>query len=111
MLILDGERQIQPDLPPVGDAIGEFRRPVDGMVGDEASRKRRILQPDGGIVEVLLDGELAHRGDAGVVNLDFVGGLGRLPQRDRDGRCGQQAEAASEVASETMLRHRARPLQ
>ena len=57
-------------------------------MGDETARKRRILDPEGDIVEVLLDRELARRRNAGVVDLDFVDGLCRLRQRDPDSRAG-----------------------
>src|SRR5262249_50899342 len=42
-IVLDRERQIEPDLPPVGEAIGEFRRAVDAVVGDQPARERRIF--------------------------------------------------------------------
>jgi hypothetical protein len=86
LLILDGEGQIEADLPPVGDAIGEFRRAVDAVVGDETAGKRRVLDPERDVVEVLLDRELADRRDAGVIDLDFVGGPCQLPRHDRQ-RC------------------------
>ncbi len=88
LLILDREGQIEPDFPPVGHAISEFRRPVDGVVGDETPRKRRVLEPDRGVVEVLLDRELADGGNGGVIDLDFISGFCRLRQHGRDGRAG-----------------------
>jgi hypothetical protein len=51
------------------------------MIGDEAARKRRILEPERNIIEMLLYRELAKGRDTGVVNLDFVDGLRRLRQR------------------------------
>jgi len=51
------------------------------MIGDESAGKRGVLEPEGDIVEVLLNRELANGGNAGVVDLDFVGGLRRLCQR------------------------------
>ena len=43
----------------------------------EPAGKGRILHPERNVVEMLLDGELADRGDASVVDLDFVGRLRR----------------------------------
>ncbi len=103
--ILDGERQIEADFPPVGHAVGEFRRPVDAMMGDEAPRKRRLLLPERDIVEVLLNRELADGGNAGVIDLDFVDGLCRLPQHDGESRPGQQAETPPQAVSETAFHH------
>ncbi len=81
-LILDGEGQIEADLPPVGEAIGEFRRAVEAVVGDKAAGKRRVLEPKRDIIEVLLDRELADGRDAGIVDLDFVNRPCRLRQRE-----------------------------
>src|SRR5216684_2023873 len=79
--VLDGEGQIKSDFPPVGHAVGEFRRAVYAMMGNEATGKRRLLEAAADIVEMLLDRELAGRSNARIVDLDFVDGLGRLPQR------------------------------
>src|ERR1019366_8439077 len=42
-LILDGEWQIEADLPPIGEAVGKFRRAVEAVVGNETAGKRRVL--------------------------------------------------------------------
>ncbi len=76
----------------------------------EAAGKRRLLEPERDIVEVLLDRELAGRRDAGIVDLDFVGGLRRLPQHDPESRAGQQAEVAPGAGSETAFHHRSQRL-
>jgi len=73
LLICDREGQIEPDLPPVRHPIGEFRRPVQAVIGGKPSGKRRIGLSPGHVIEVLLDRELADRRDAGVVDLDFIG--------------------------------------
>ena len=92
VVVLDREGQIESDLPPVGDAIGEFRRAVEAAVRGKAAGKRRILLPERDVIEVLLNRELAGCGDAGIVNLDFVGGLGRWCRQQRQDCAGQQAE-------------------
>ena len=63
------------------------------MVGDEAARKLRLLAAAEGVVEVMLDGELADLGDLGVVDLDFAhgaGGAGSEGEREED--CGAERE-------------------
>jgi hypothetical protein len=40
-----------------------------------------------------LNGELARGGDAGVVDLDFVGGLRRLRKSHPGKRCGEKARS------------------
>ena len=55
------------------------------MVGDETAGKRRIFLSQRNIIEVLLNRELAGRGNAGVVDLYLVG----RPRRSRKHRAGQ----------------------
>src|SRR5664279_1408134 len=105
LLIPDSERQIQPDFPPVGHAVGEFWCPVDAVIGDEATRKWRRRDASTHIVEMLLNRELAWSRNAGVVNLDFVDGLRWLSQRDPEDGAGQQMEMASGASSETTFYH------
>ena len=54
---------------------------------------------------MLLDGELAGRRDAGVVDLDLVGGFCRLSQRGRKRYAGQQAEMTPQAGFETPFQH------
>jgi len=99
--VLDREGQIEPDLPPVGDAIGEFRRAIEAVIGDEAAGKRRILRAKRHIIEVLLDRELSGGGDARVIDLDFVGSRRRPGRHRQEDRTGQQHKVQSKARSET----------
>src|SRR5262249_17250489 len=110
LLVLDRERQIEPDLPPVGEAIGEFGRAVDAVVRDQPAGKRRLLPAERDIIEMLLDGELTGLGDPGIVDLDFVGRRCRMcaernertreqPPSDAEGRHGYDAPIRMPTAS------------
>jgi hypothetical protein len=57
-------------------------------VGDEPAGKRRLLDAQGNVIEMLLDGELADLGDAGVIDLDFVGRM--RSRRERGAKCEER---------------------
>src|SRR3569623_334866 len=74
--ILHGERQIKTELPPIRQAVGEFRRTIEAAGGAEATRKRRQGLTTRDIVEALLNGPLAHRRNRRVVDLNLICRMG-----------------------------------
>src|SRR6202165_1759129 len=89
---IDGKRRIKPKLPPLGDAVSQFRSAVETMIRDQCARKLRLGAALQNVVEMLLKGPLADLGDLGVVDLDFVRGqsCSRLRCDNRDG-CEQNS--------------------
>src|SRR5262249_7092417 len=68
---------VHAELEPVRDAVGQFRRCVERVVRNEAAWEIRLLAPEKGVVEMMLDGPLADLCDLRVVKLDLVDGAGR----------------------------------
>src|SRR5216683_468805 len=68
------EWEIKPELPPIENSVGEFRRTIERMVGNEAAGKVRLFAAVERVIEMLLNGPLADLGNVGVVKLDLVGG-------------------------------------
>src|ERR1700674_3466256 len=91
---IDGKGRIKPKLPPLADAVSQFRSAVETMIRDQSARK---LRPGGAlqnVIEMLLKGPLADLGDLGVIDLDFVcrQSCTRLRHRHRDGCEPESAE-------------------
>jgi hypothetical protein len=79
---------------------------VEAVVGDQTARKRRILEAERDITEVLLIGELADGSDRRVIDLDFVGRVRRRSWRGHECRPSQRDERMARHAFEGLLRHR-----
>ena len=88
--ILHSERQIKAKLPPIRQAVSEFRRTVEAAIRPEASRKRRQGLTARDIVEVLLNGPLAYRGNRRVVDLNLIGRVGNSAGEAERGHCTNQ---------------------
>ena len=66
----------------MGHAIGEFRRAVEAVIGDEPARMIRLFQAIPDIIEMLLHSPLAGLGDFGVIDLNFVDSLRPLRRKN-----------------------------
>jgi len=66
-------RQIEPQLPEVGDPVGELDGSVGRMIGCHAAGKIGLLAAIRGVVAVDRQLDLARAGDRSVIDLDFVG--------------------------------------
>ena len=84
--VVEGERQVEAQLVPVGHAVGQLRCAVERPVGGEATGKVRSRAAAPDVVQMLLKSERSRRGNVGVVDLDFVdrvGGDGRVMKGNR----------------------------
>ena len=79
-LAVDSPRNVEPRFEPIGHPVGKFRCPIKGVIRDETAGKVRRTPTIEGVVEVILDSELADLGDLGIIDLDFV-------DRPGEGRC------------------------
>src|SRR6266566_4590313 len=96
---IDGKRRIKPKLPPLGDAVGQFRSAVETVIRDQSARKLRSGAALQNVIEMLLEGPLADLGDLGVVDLDFVRG-----QSCPGVRCGNR-DGCKQDSTEDLLVH------
>ena len=70
--IIDCEWQVEAALPPVGYAIGKFRRALQALVRCEAPRKFRLALSNWRIIQMLFYGPLSDISNLSVVDLDLV---------------------------------------
>ena len=76
-VLVDGPGDVESGLEPGRHAVGEFRRGIEGVVGDQPAGKIRLGAALDRVIEMMLRGPLADFGDLASVDLDLVIGAGR----------------------------------